>query len=964
MIKFRRNRRASVDHVFRAAAVSASMLCASSFLTPMAQGQLSWDPGNTGPAVSGGAGAWDTTSSFWWNGSADTTWTDGNSADFAGSSGIVTLSGPRSATGLTFGTTTGYAISGSILTLTSPASVTVGSGVTTTINSNVSGTDGLNVSGGGTLILNNNNTGLLSGAVNVSGPSTVLAAGASTTSGFGDGAISASGAPVIAGGNGAISSNNISSDGSGVTLRGLIGVTTPTSNTYAGDQVTFSGLISGGPVTIAKTAASNGFNTVVLTNSGNNWSGATSVDGALLVIGNNNVLPTTTNLTMVGAGSASRLHVPSGRTQQVGQLLGSGLLHVGGTLKFGDPSPNVTFAGGAVFSDGIGDPAAGGTVEKLGLSTANWGNTTSNTYTGTFKISEGWMRIGSATTRELGNNGSTNQLIFDIVNQGPNGPDGVAGGGLQVSNPMTMTRPIVIGPGGGWLDTSSNSNRLTWSGSILSGTGTIHKFSKLHLSLMNDNPNFSGAWELGFRSVWQNTYASLNNMGALNLGSGNAAGDGSATNMIIMQPGSQLNVVAAGTAFSAPQKLVINGTLVNPSDFRSANDNAATTSPTYAGQISGSGVLLFGQKSRITFHGAGTNTFSGPIYVRGDNVLFGIFSDNDLGDSSVTNVVNMAETPAGSGLGVGSNPATLQLKGNVVGNHRLNVGSGSGGAVVDTNGFNGTVGQVVAFSASGGSLSSSRFTKSGSGTLTVPSLSLSPSAFAVTGGTLKVAPGGLAAGVSVVNTTAIGSTGKFDITDNHLIDHSTGAGTWQTTNTYSGITGLVATGKGTSNLWNGTTGIITSQTQAIGSNFHSIGVAKGSDARPNTVSETALWAGQTIVANDTLVMYTYGGDATLDGKINVDDYIKIDNGIAAGLTGWSNGDFNYDGKVNIDDYTTVIDANIGNQNGFVFPTGGGITGVTAIPEPVLLAPVGATALLMRRRRNPLVPLLPARVTGL
>ncbi len=60
-------------------------------------------------------------------------------------------------------------------------------------------------------------------------------------------------------------------------------------------------------------------------------------------------------------------------------------------------------------------------------------------------------------------------------------------------------------------------------------------------------------------------------------------------------------------------------------------------------------------------------------------------------------------------------------------------------------------------------------------------------------------------------------------------------------------------------------------------------------------------------------MYTYGGDATLDGKINVDDYIRIDSGTAAALTGWSNGDFNYDGKANIDDYTSFIDANIATQ---------------------------------------------------
>jgi uncharacterized membrane protein YbhN (UPF0104 family) len=32
-------------------------------------------------------------------------------------------------------------------------------------------------------------------------------------------------------------------------------------------------------------------------------------------------------------------------------------------------------------------------------------------------------------------------------------------------------------------------------------------------------------------------------------------------------------------------------------------------------------------------------------------------------------------------------------------------------------------------------------------------------------------------------------------------------------------------------------------------------------------------------------MYTYGGDATLDGRIDIDDYVRIDQGIAANLSG-------------------------------------------------------------------------------
>src|SRR6185436_6567831 len=72
-------------------------------------------------------------------------------------------------------------------------------------------------------------------------------------------------------------------------------------------------------------------------------------------------------------------------------------------------------------------------------------------------------------------------------------------------------------------------------------------------------------------------------------------------------------------------------------------------------------------------------------------------------------------------------------------------------------------------------------------------------------------------------------------------------------------------------------------------------------------TDTAVFAGQTVTGSDTLVMYTYGGDANLDGKINVDDY-------------------------------GLIDSNVPIQ-GAPFPTGsgaglnGGLNGVTAVPEP-------------------------------
>ena len=106
-------------------------------------------------------------------------------------------------------------------------------------------------------------------------------------------------------------------------------------------------------------------------------------------------------------------------------------------------------------------------------------------------------------------------------------------------------------------------------------------------------------------------------------------------------------------------------------------------------------------------------------------------------------------------------------------------------------------------------------------------------------------------------------------------------------------------------------------------------------------------------------MYTYGGDANLDGKINVDDYGHIDSSVVLpGVSGWFNGDFNYDGKINVDDYG-IIDSNVPIQ-GAPFPTGGGtsmpLSAVSSVPEPAtlsLLILAGAGLVTRRGRRRPL-----------
>jgi hypothetical protein len=209
-----------------------------------------------------------------------------------------------------------------------------------------------------------------------------------------------------------------------------------------------------------------------------------------------------------------------------------------------------------------------------------------------------------------------------------------------------------------------------------------------------------------------------------------------------------------------------------------------------------------------------------------------------------------------------------------------------------------------------------------------------------------------------INTT-VGSTAKLDLLDNRLLVSNGVVGTIGTGGggTYSGLTGLIQSGRNAGGTkWTGP-GIVTS---IANGDFTGIGIATAAQVKGIAANATAVWAGQTVTGSDVLAMYTYGGDGNLDGKLNVDDYGRIDSSIGLGIAGWFNGDFNYDGKVNVDDYG-VIDSNIGIQgppflasvvaasaDATVTPA---LQSVSAVPEPQTLGGlVLAGGLLVRRRR--------------
>jgi hypothetical protein len=236
-------------------------------------------------------------------------------------------------------------------------------------------------------------------------------------------------------------------------------------------------------------------------------------------------------------------------------------------------------------------------------------------------------------------------------------------------------------------------------------------------------------------------------------------------------------------------------------------------------------------------------------------------------------------------------------------------------------------------------------TKAGAGTLITNGVRAH--ALVVNGGTMKIAAGG---GTTRVDTLTVMPDGKLDLNDQKLITHDA-VGSWNGS-AYTGVTGLLAKGANGGD-WSGTTGIVTTQSGASGGNtLTGLAVARADDVG----YAGGTFGGVSVASGDTLVMYTYAGDANLDGTINGDDYFQIDSAFPAGAHGWINGDFNYDGVINGDDYF-IIDSNFPAQ-GAPFPTSAApIAGVIAVPEPAALSLAAlATLPLLRRRRTRRKPL--------
>jgi autotransporter-associated beta strand protein len=416
-----------------------------------------------------------------------------------------------------------------------------------------------------------------------------------------------------------------------------------------------------------------------------------------------------------------------------------------------------------------------------------------------------------------------------------------------------------------------------------------------------------------------------------------------------------------------------NNNVVLQSDTLIHVQGQAAAIMTFSGNISGPGKLTITATNsnqdigRVVLTSA--NTWSGGTLINAGQLV--VTDPNGLGTGPLT--VNSAVPGFAHATLVQLSSTGPSTSGSLSGTNGGDVGDS---ITIDNGGQTYTVNQTANGLYAGtiqgagglalGATSTATLTLSGAltytGVTTVPAGKIalatnltSSTAINVTGGTLELTAG--AGNLRVIRTPSLSVTGgRLDIQDNKIITQ-TPIGS-ATAGVYDGVSGMIQAGRNGNSppLWDGN-GIVTSQSDATGGSFTSVGVATAQQAKNlATASDTAVWGGQTVTGTDTLVMYTYGGDANLDGRITVDDYGKIDFAVGLpGASGWANGDFNYDGKITVDDYG-IIDFNVGIQ-GAQIPTGaglgGGLAGVSAVPEPGSLAAlgVGIAAMVTRRRRS-------------
>ena len=752
---------------------------------------ITWDvvPGIGGlgdSVVTGGAGVWDLSLPYWTvdGGANNFAWDNivsaTDTAIFGNVGGQVSLGTAINAGGLTFNVT-GYSLDNggvpaSTLALGGFATITVtNAGDTATVSAILNGTAGLTKAGNGVLTLSGANTFL--GLTSVAAGTLVVQNSAAL--GVVDGTTVASGATLDLGGT--LTADTLNLGAEVITISGTgVGGNGALVNNGSGQQInavqklvlaadaTVGGTkrwdLRGGTTTLDMggfTLTKVGTNQVSLVGAAVSNPGNINVTGGLLGV------ETSTNL---GGSSANTITLASGTTLQLfANTVANNWSVVMNGATFRNQSGSVTWAGPVSLTGAnTMDVVSGGslTLTNALTGTGSLNKTTAgtlvlsgaNSYAGPTTVTAGILQLGKELSLYNGATGSWTDTNI-IVNSGATLALNV--GGTGEFTPADVQALVALGTGAGGFKTGAS---IAFDTTNAAG-GTVVLTTPLA------NPN-GGVNALGLSKIGTN---------ALTIPGGNTyTGGTSVTNGTLNVQGDQS--AATGSWSIGPQSL--NTTTVNflggstvavgtGKQLQIGRTDAAAGTSAQTLNVNGTatfdGTLYVGRAGTVNVNAGGAWTQNGAMSLNGFGGFGAAFAVNTGGSFLYTGStpipVNSSPSSSGTatftigggvattgqafnnGTAVGTGTANLIF--NTAGTLRLsasipsllttagvafNVQTGTGGGIIDTNGFSTAIGSVISNVAS----QTGGITKIGAGTLTLSATNTYTGGTVVNAGTLAL----------------------------------------------------------------------------------------------------------------------------------------------------------------------------------------------------------------------------------
>ncbi len=652
------------------------------------------DAGSQSSANGGGSGNWNNATASWWvSGNADTIWSPGNVAYFAGTAGTVTLNDNVTAAGLTV-TAPNYNLNNtdgtSALTLSGTApTVTIPQG-TTTIGCAIAGSGTVTVSGPGTLNLSGANT--YSGGTTIAGGTTV---NANTISDSGSSSLGVGGANVMLGTVGGQGANLNFTGSSGLTASQvtLNGTNSSVLNVPSGSSLELDGQVRSGTTTAAPLLTLTGGGTLTLGGSGDNAALTMAIQKGNVIITKNSA----STAHGLGGGSSS-IGTGTVGNSAILQLSGSGGFDLFNTCVLTVNSPD-----GMLDLNGQNDSMS--TLTLSGSGPTGVGaliNSAASTLSLLNNTGSGMVLAGPTTIGGVGDIG----LQGKVTGSGP--LTYIGSGTLSLSNANTFSAGTVVSAG----STVAFANN---AGAAGSGAVTVNANGTLVVALVGNNvifPNtITGTGTVNLQETSANNLQLGGSMstftGVLNCPTspGGAAKAQILTTAVNINSAATINVAAGGTFYVANSGVTIactvnlygtgnsetygalrieNGALISGpvTLFGNTTMGNGAAGPAKLATISGAihesggsyGITFTSEPGTIVL--SGVNTYSGPTTInKGVLIISGagqLGSGNYAGDilNNASNLTYASTAPqtlsgviSGSGMLIEGGPGTLTLTG-------------------------------------------------------------------------------------------------------------------------------------------------------------------------------------------------------------------------------------------------------------------------------------------------------------